>query len=486
MLAYTHRNEVAVNPGLALHLLESPKIFSENPDLAANLSMSEKLPEETQKIIYSSLLGRKDNQRNNAAIINNLLSNPGVSPEIIKHLQDSIDIPLENDDDDTINSNAIDLDPSTRMKAKHYNMHFDDIFASAVDNYKLAKENKAKDPKDITTNAYSANSIGYNGDNFSFEKTLKNKLANDDLQDLDSHTLNRATEPEHVAYLSKVLDDMNMGKTGKPHPGNVNLAHILTKHPNKEVSDKAFEYSKSDMDYLIHDLDREHTDLGGVWGDIFKSKPDSVDLLKKYANSDNPILQNYVKKHPVVRYRRDTLNSQNAGDDTENDVYGLDQDRQPYLKDPLAHKPTEKGQDLLKVDSGTRVSEDPDDLDYNKTVKYDLSHNKNDHDTVLAAYDKHWQHPATYNFLSQSEDPIVREHLALNRHTPTETLKTLASDPHKPVRQNIIKHPNMTHDILNVLRQDKDPEIRTAASDEFFAKKAMAVIPKKPKALGEK
>ena len=67
------------------------------------------------------------------------------------------------------------------------------------------------------------------------------------------------------------------------------------------------------------------------------------------------------------------------------------------------------------------------------------------------------------SLFAKEEDVDDRALAAGRKELPIETMKELVNDPSKEVREELLYNENVTNEILKILSQDEDDDIKTAA-----------------------
>ncbi len=491
---------VLQNPIFPMLLLENPAVLNSYPAAAFKIAHEPELPEAFLDLLTDVAISGKDKNKNIAFALaersditpqiadrlydampsklystrkvrEHLLDNPVLSDHFSKTAMDKIG-KLKNSEDFTAWASFNGL-PEDAVE-KLYDMGDPRAFGNreillrnpAASNY--IKNNASSLIKDASDHSDSQTlSLLAQHPDVSFEHTLgiASKAEPDDVDadnsrfvDVQRGVRTKAANVDkkqlhaivHNTSDPKILDMLGLsgpssigGRGDEPGfmHGESKLFNALLTHPNKDVRNTALGHSKHFANHLIKHLSYE-TDAAqdnqydsGIHG---YSYPYAADALKTLVGSENPEIVNFIKKHPIVRAHVDDV--KNLGDQ---------EDQLPI---------PEKQKIGFSDNSYVRMPND-------NSAKITQS-GKRDYYTTQAA-SMPWSSKKTYNFLSQAENPRVREALSKNPNVPAETLHSLAHDPHPKVRLNVASHPNTHPQTLDVLRKDKDENVRQHASDMY-------------------
>lgn len=422
------RPEIARLPEMSPEVLSALMRY---PDSHQALASNPHLPEKEARELYEKA---SENERDykNSSIIHHLMDHPVIGPDIV-------DSSLRNTRDGAIYHRALDKkNPSLPELLDLIKTNPNMEENGALQNHTLQR--------------------------------IKLHLHNDPSSDIKNHILNKETNPLTVAMLHTLIpkdtsDEYSYSKNGyNPNDPDDHIAHILSMHPDPELRKKAIKHSKNKIDDIINDLDVASSRYNPDWSEMLlksgRIKPEESKVaLQKYLHSRNPILKTYARTHPVVYDRLDSLRQVDPED--REDSYKTTPEGEPYLDQSDFSTSLEPPEDKLSLKFGDYYN--PDTEDEEDIIK-DVDHVGAE---ALDAAHIQWHHPKTYNFLAQHKNPTVRELISKNSFTPSETLHYMANDSHKPVRVNVVKHPNTSLNTLNVLRKDNDPEIRELATNAY-------------------
>ena len=214
------------------------------------------------------------------------------------------------------------------------------------------------------------------------------------------------------------------------------------------------------VDYLAYDV---------ILGDKAKDANLSIDQIRQYSESTNPILRKQIAAN--ISAPIDVLRKLSTD---ENEAVRINVAKNPSNSlGVLRGMMTDNSQTVRmalvmnEIISDTLLYDLYDDLVNNLLVNKQLRNilpdditiqliNNQDPDIRYALALSPNASPAVLNLLSQDTNDVVREAVAVNKHTSPQTLNRLAQDSEINVRNGVVLNPNTPQETLTLVSQNPD------------------------------